>query len=129
LYGYSAYGSAKFAVTGLSDSLRYELKEHGVQVSVVFPTDTKTPQLEFEIQHKPPVLKALTEANNTPVAPELVAKNILKNVRKGKYFILPTSDGALLYSVTRFFPGNGIYRVVDLLMAQARSKAAKENRR
>jgi 3-dehydrosphinganine reductase len=129
LYGYSAYSASKFALSGLTDALRYELKPRGIQVSIAFPSDTQTPQLAFEEPLKPPVLRALTESNNKPVPPQQVAQSILDGVRKGRYFILPTADSRLLYAVTRLFPGEGLYRLVDGLMAQARRKVAKDNRR
>ena len=59
VYGYTAYGASKFAVRGFSDALRAELKPLGIQVSIVFPPDTETPQLRYENQFKPAVTKAL----------------------------------------------------------------------
>jgi 3-dehydrosphinganine reductase len=53
IYGYSAYGPAKFAVRGLMESLRAELNPHGVHVGVVYPPDVDTPQLAEENQWKP----------------------------------------------------------------------------
>lgn len=125
--GYSAYSASKSAVMTLSDALRHDLKPFGIQVSMALPTDTLTPQLEFESKHKPALLKALTEANNTPVPAEDVARNILRAASKGRYFILPTTDAKLLYTLYRLFPGEGFYRVFDFLVWQARRKIAKEN--
>lgn len=127
LYGYSAYSSSKFAVSGLSDVLRYELKPFGVQVSVAFPTDTQTPQLDFENSVKPPILKALSETNTKAVSPAVVAKRTLKDALNGRYIILPTHDSRILYLVYRLLPGDSMYKMVDLLMADARRKAAKYN--
>jgi 3-dehydrosphinganine reductase len=129
LYGYSAYSPSKFAVTGLSDVLRYELKPFGIQVSVAFPSDTETPQLVFENKHKPLLLKVLSESNTKVVSPEVMAGYILREVERGRYYILPGSDARFWYFVYRLFPGDSMYRVVDLLMAQARRKIAKNNGR
>lgn len=125
LYGYSAYAPSKFAIRGLSDALRYELKPYGIQISVAFPTDTETPQLEFENQHKPPVLKALVDSNTKPVPAGDVAKKILQGVMKDRYIILPTTDGLILYVIYSLLPGYGMYRFVDFLMDNARRKAAQ----
>lgn len=129
LYGYSTYSPSKFAVVGLSDVLRYELKDKGIQVSVAFPSDTLTAQLAFENNLKPPILKVLSESNTKPVPADVMAKNILREVERGRYYILPGSDAKFWYFVYRLFPGDSMYRVVDLLMAQARRKMAKHNSR
>ncbi len=126
LYGYSAYSPSKFAVRGLSDSLRYELKPYGIQVSVAFPSDTQTPQLEFEKNLKPPVLKALVDSNTRPFPAEVVARKIIDAIRKEKYLILPSSDSVLLFLVYSLFPGHALYWLVDRLMDQAYRKAAKD---
>ncbi|HEY4375788.1 MAG TPA: SDR family oxidoreductase, partial [Acidimicrobiales bacterium] len=53
IFGYTAYGPAKFAVRGLMESLRDELVPHGVHVACVFPPDVDTPQLADENRFKP----------------------------------------------------------------------------
>lgn len=126
LYGYSAYSPSKFAVRGLSDVLRYELKPHGIQVSVVFPSDTQTPQLEFEKDLKPPALKALVDSSTKPFPAEVVAQKIITGIRKGKYLILPSSDSVLLFWVYSLFPGHGLYWLVDRLMDAAYRKTTKD---
>lgn len=127
LIGYSAYAASKFAVVGLSDALRYDVKPYDIQVSVAIPTDTDTPQLAFEKSLKPDVLRELTDSKNTPMPPDLVAGNILQSAFKGKYLILPTGDARILYAISRLFPGNSFYKVVDFWISQARHKVAKEN--
>jgi NAD(P)-dependent dehydrogenase (short-subunit alcohol dehydrogenase family) len=46
----SAYYSSKFAVEGLSDSLAYELKAHGIRVRLVEPAHFKTQFIERSLQ-------------------------------------------------------------------------------
>jgi 3-dehydrosphinganine reductase len=46
IYGYTAYSASKFALRGFAESLRMELAPHNVFVSVNYPPDTATPQLE-----------------------------------------------------------------------------------
>jgi 3-dehydrosphinganine reductase len=125
LYGYSAYAPSKFALRGLSDVLRYELKPYGIDISIVFPSDTITPQLEYENKHKPAILKALSESNTKPVSAKHVAEKTLQAVKRGKYMIFPSSDGALWFFVYTLLPGNLMYRMVDMLMVDARKKAGK----
>ena len=52
VYGYSAYAPAKFAVRGLAETLRAELKPHGIVVGCAYPPDIDTPGLEAEDAHE-----------------------------------------------------------------------------
>lgn len=121
VYGYSAYGPAKFAVRGLSDVLRSELADHKIRLSVVFPPDTRTPQLEYENQFKPEILKILDESNKV-MEPGEVARQVLRAVARGQYIITPGFDATIFFHLNNFL-GSLSYRVMDLMVAQARRKA------
>jgi 3-dehydrosphinganine reductase len=127
ILGYSAYCASKFAVVGLTDSLRYDLKPYGIQVSVALPTDTQSPGLELEHKQQPALVKAFMGEMNTPVSPEYVAKNIIKAALRGRYLIKPTNDARLLYIFYRLIPGDSFYKVIDMLIARTRNQAAKNN--
>lgn len=88
LFGYTAYSPSKFAVRGLAEALRCELKPHGIKVSVVYPPDTRTPQLEQENLTKPPETKAITKTARVWTA-EQVAKKIVSGVRRNSFSITP----------------------------------------
>ena len=45
VYGYTAYGASKFAVVGLAQCLRYELKPRGISVACFCPGEVDTPGL------------------------------------------------------------------------------------
>jgi 3-dehydrosphinganine reductase len=114
-FGYSAYSPSKFAITGLSDELRAELKPHGVHVSVVFPSDTDTPQLAYEVQYQPPEMLAMAPMREVMTA-EAVARATLRGVARRKYLILPGFESKLIYVLTHVL-GSGAYPVMDLLQA------------
>lgn len=116
-FGYSGYGASKYAVRGLSDVLRAELKPLGIQVSCVFPPDTQTPQLDFDNQKKPFETKFLAK-NNTVLTSEQVATAILKGIRKGRYVIIPGFDGKLIYFLIHLL-GNLSYPIMDLIIRKA----------
>ena len=63
MYGYTSYAPTKFAIRGFVDSLRCEVKDRGIQLSIVFPPDTQTPGLEAEKPFQPPILVAMNENN------------------------------------------------------------------
>ncbi len=83
VYGYTAYGAAKYAVRGLSEALRGELAPHGVRVSCVFPPDVDTPQLAEEERWKPAETAAIAGIVQ-PLQPPVVARGILRGLDRGQ---------------------------------------------
>ena len=120
VFGYSGYGASKYAVRGLSDVLRAELKPLGIQISIVFPPDTQTPQLDFEASLKPIETKEIAGSAKV-LSPETVATTILKGVRKGQYVIIPGLEGKLFYRLTNLL-GNLTYPVMDWMVWRAQKK-------
>jgi 3-dehydrosphinganine reductase len=123
IFGYTAYGASKFAVKGFSDALRQELKFHGIGVSIVFPSDTDTPQLEYENRIKPPETKALGSMSGSMSAID-VAKITLSGIERGKYMIIPGLEGNLFYHLSGLL-GSGINPIMDFLIAGAVKKKNK----
>lgn len=127
-FGYSAYAATKYALQGFSDVLRSEMKPLGIDVSIVFPPDTDTPQLTYEKQLQPPETKALSgvaslispnwEDKATLFTAEQVAEMILPEIRQRKYMILPGFEMKMLYWLSRLV-GGGIYPVLDWMIARA----------
>ncbi|MEM9217238.1 MAG: SDR family oxidoreductase [Cyanobacteria bacterium P01_F01_bin.150] len=95
LYGYSAYGPSKFALRGLAESLRGELKPLGVGVAIAYPPDTDTPQLAEENKTKPPATKEIT-ATAKLWQPDDIAQVILTAVEQGKFEITPGFEMTIL---------------------------------
>jgi len=120
-YGYTAYGASKFGLRGFSDALRSELRSRGIQVSVVFPPDTDTPQLAGEDPYKPAVTRQLS-ANASVQSAEMVAEVIREGIQKGRHLILPGFDTKALYLINNL-PFRLGYHVLDWLVAQAEKKA------
>ena len=88
LFGYTAYAPSKFALRGLAESLRAELKPAGVVVTIVYPPDTDTPQLAEENLTKPAETKALTARAGLWTA-DAVARATLDGVRRGRFSVTP----------------------------------------
>lgn len=124
VFGYTAYSGSKFAVRGYSDVLRSELKGRGLRVSIVFPPDTQTPQLDYENQFKPAETKALG-GDVEPMEAETVARTILKGVARGRYVIIPGFEGKLYYWLNGVL-GTLAYPLMDWYVASARRQAASE---
>jgi len=120
VFGYSGYGASKYAVRGLSDVLRAEMKPLGLQVSIVFPPDTQTPQLDFEARLKPPETKAIGGSSRV-LSAEDVAEDILKGIRRGKYVIIPGFDGKVFYRLVNLL-GNLTYPIMDWMVRRSQKK-------
>lgn len=117
IYGYSAYGASKFAVRGFSDALRSELKLSGINVAIVFPPDTDTPQLVYDNLYKPDITKALSSSAGTMSA-EKVADEIIAGIRKKKYLIIPGLESKLIYLASNL-AGRRTYSIVDWMIRSA----------
>lgn len=117
VYGYAAYGASKFAVTGLSDVLRAEMKPLGIDVSVVFPPDTETEQLEYEARFKPAVTKALSGTAKA-LSPEKVARSIVDGVTHRRYLVTPGFEGSLFFRAQNLL-GGFVYPLMDLMVSRA----------
>lgn len=119
VFGYSAYGATKFAVAGFSEVLRAELKGHGIRVSVAFPPDTDTPQLEYEEPFKPVETKAIS-GNAKALSAEHVAGSILKQAEKGYFMIFPGTDARLFYLLNSKLPKSLVFTILDWMAASGR---------
>ncbi|MEN8222990.1 MAG: SDR family oxidoreductase [Acidobacteriota bacterium] len=101
VYGYSAYGAAKFGVRGLGEVLLQELKPYKIPVTILFPPDTDTPQLAYENKFKPEATKAIS-GTIKPVSPKYVAECLIKGIQKGKFQVIPTFSGKMTYFLSKF---------------------------
>jgi 3-dehydrosphinganine reductase len=108
LIGYASYSPSKFALKGLAEALRKELKDMGVMISVAYPPDTDTPQLAKERETKPWETSLVTETARLWSADD-VADVILRGVARGKFTITPGWEmtalarfGSLLYPILQW---------------------------
>ena len=95
IYGYSAYCPSKFALRGLAESLRGELKPQGIKLVIVYPPDTDTPQLAAENKIKPAQTKKITATAKTWSA-AAVAAAILQGIAQQKFAIAPGTELTIL---------------------------------
>jgi NAD(P)-dependent dehydrogenase (short-subunit alcohol dehydrogenase family) len=103
--GSSAYASSKFAVTGLADSIYYELLNEGVSVTCIHPglvqSHFRMVSNDNEFQEDIP-----DPAPGRFVVPtEIAARDIVRAVYKRKKEATITGHGRILVFLTRHFPG------------------------
>lgn len=95
IYGYTPYCPSKFAIRGLAESLRGELRVLGIGISIVYPPDTDTPQLVAENRTKPPETQHITGTAQMWSA-EDVARAIVRGIRTQSFIITPGREMSLL---------------------------------
>ena len=98
VFGYTAYGAAKFAVRGLMEALRQELQPYNIAVSIAYPPDTDTPQLAFENQFKPLETKHIAGAIK-PISAQKMASAIVSGIAGRRRSITADAQTALLARV------------------------------
>jgi NAD(P)-dependent dehydrogenase (short-subunit alcohol dehydrogenase family) len=99
----TAYVATKFAVVGLSTSLRSEAKGLGVSVSVVCPGFVDT----VIIRGFTPI--NIRKEDHLAKMPHMIdvnkaARKILKRVRRNRSIILIGTDAHIIYFIQRYFP-------------------------
>lgn len=102
---YSSYCSSKFAVRGLTDSLRAALRNTNVNVCCVFPGGINT-----NIANTAVISKEAEESGRRMVraiqemSPDDAARQIIKGMAKKKKRLLVGTDAKLLDILVRLFP-------------------------
>jgi 3-dehydrosphinganine reductase len=123
VFGYTAYGPSKFAVRGLTDILRIELRPHGIHVACVYPSDVDTPQLAGEEPYKPEELKRIA-GTIKPIPPEQVADAILRGVARHRPVIYPDPKTRWLARLAGTAPGFTRFYMSQSTRRARRSMAA-----
>jgi 3-dehydrosphinganine reductase len=95
VFGYTAYGPAKFAVRGLTETLRSELAPHGIVVACAYPPDTRTPGFDAENLLKPPETERISAAIKPRDAAD-VARAVVKGIEKDRLVITADTQTAAL---------------------------------
>ncbi len=106
---HAPYSAAKFGLRGVSEVLRFDLRPHGIGVSLVCPGGVKTPLVgTVEIvgvdRADPEVEKLIGRFERHAVSPEHVAGKILAGVEKNRYLVFTSRDIHLLFWLQRWVP-------------------------
>lgn len=102
--GFCAYSTAKFAVVGLSEVMRYELAQEGVGVTVVCPGLVRTNIANSE-GFGPDRLRARGEKG---ASPEGLAKKIVSAIRKDRGMVLYGTESHVLPRLKRLTGVNDV---------------------
>ncbi|MEN6475373.1 MAG: SDR family NAD(P)-dependent oxidoreductase [Syntrophaceae bacterium] len=119
MFGYTAYGTSKFALVGFAECLRAELKRYGIKVCVVCPPEVDTPLVADEGRTIPPEAHAVKHLAGV-LKPAYVAETILRGVEKGRFLIIPGFLAKSLYYLQCYLPGRLTRLAPDLVVGITR---------
>jgi NAD(P)-dependent dehydrogenase (short-subunit alcohol dehydrogenase family) len=115
--GNVAYATTKYAVVGLSNSLRAEAAQLGIRVSVLCPGFVRTAILEGGGKYGKMLIELSPEQHRQmlemiekfkPISPNIFAKKALNSVAKNKAIIVVPAWWKLVWWMNRLFPSAGI---------------------
>ncbi|MFC9786600.1 SDR family oxidoreductase [Rhodococcus sp. NPDC127528] len=94
---HAAYSASKFGLRGVSEVLRFDLKRHGIGVSLVVPGGVKTPlvgtvQIAGVDRDDPRVQKLVHRFEKRAVTPEKVADCIVRGIKRDRYLVYTSND-------------------------------------
>ncbi|MGI9517457.1 MAG: SDR family oxidoreductase [Pirellulaceae bacterium] len=95
----SEYCASKFALHGLSDAIRSEIQERGIDTLLVSPSTTASEFFDNVIE-KQGDYKQMSKAQ----APEYVARRTIRAIERGKHEIILSWSGWGLVWLDRLFP-------------------------
>lgn len=104
MYGYTAYGTSKYALVGFAECLRSELKPLGIPVTLVCPAEVDTPFVPREAQTLPPESRAVKSFCGL-IKPDRVARAIVRGVSKRKFLVIPGMLTNIMYVSHRLTGG------------------------
>jgi len=106
---HAAYSASKFGLRGVSEVLRFDLREHGIGVSLVCPGGVHTPLTEtIEIagvdKTRPAFKRMQAHFRRRAVTPEQAAAAIVRGVKKNRYLVYTSNDIRLIHFIQRVCP-------------------------
>jgi NAD(P)-dependent dehydrogenase (short-subunit alcohol dehydrogenase family) len=108
--GMGTYCASKFALVGLSESLRAELKRSGIGVSVICPSYVKTPiagkvKLVGALDNDRARARIEREFAQNSVTPEEVAMRTLRAIRRNQFMVPVGRQARMGWVMKRWAPG------------------------
>ena len=125
MFGYSLYGTTKYAIVGMSECLRSELKRFNINVTVVCPPEVKTKFIEEEAKTLPVESRAVKSLAGL-LEPEYVAKKIVSSILRKKFLVVPGCMAKFMFFLHRVSNGALTRMPSDLAVALAVQRSRKK---
>jgi NAD(P)-dependent dehydrogenase (short-subunit alcohol dehydrogenase family) len=124
---HAAYSASKFGLRGVSEVLRFDLRPHGIGVSLVCPGAVRTPLVGtveiVGVDRESPRIKKLVERfEKSAVSPERVADRIVEGIEKNRYMVYTSLDVRIGFWAQRKFAPP--YELVMRLFGRELNRAA-----
>ena len=103
VYGYTAYGTSKFAVVGFAQCLRCELRPLGVDVACFCPGEVETPGLADERLIVHPAARALKSIGGT-IGADAAARALIRGIERDRFLIVPSLRVRIVHWLFRLTP-------------------------
>ncbi len=132
---HAPYSASKFGLRGVSEVLRFDLRRHRIDVSLVCPggVDTglvRTVEIEGVDGNSPQMQALKRQFQRHAVSPERAAQAILRGVRRRRYMVFTSADVRIGWWAQRLFtpPYEWVMRLLNdrlnLLLRPRREKTA-----
>jgi short-subunit dehydrogenase len=107
--GQAPYCASKFAITGLTEVLYFDLRQRGIGVTLVCPGYVSTPMaksmpikdMHTEFKGSGLVMRILEAFSSTP---QRIAEHVVEAVTGNKFLVIPGLPSRIIYHYRRLFP-------------------------
>jgi dehydrogenase/reductase SDR family member 7B len=103
-YQRSAYAAAKHAIQGYFETLRMELKQHGISVTIAYPGSINTSISINAIEKDGNPHGIMDPAQKNGMSVEVCAKHYIRAIKKGHAEVLIGGKEFIMFHLKRFFP-------------------------
>jgi dehydrogenase/reductase SDR family member 7B len=100
----AAYAAAKHAIQGYFETLRMELKSHGISVTIAYPGSINTNISINAIEKDGSKHGVMDPAQKSGMSAEECAKHYIRAIKKGRAEVLIGGKEFIMYHLKRFFP-------------------------
>ena len=103
-FGYAAYCGSKFALVGLTETLRLELAPRNIVVQLICPGEFETPMTQALETYRTPENRIISQTVPVMTLAQ-VTDEVFAGIGKGQYLIIPGRIGRALEWINRLLPG------------------------
>mgnify|MGYP001589627502 CR=1 FL=1 len=100
----SSYSAAKHALQGYFETLRMELKQHGISVTIAYPGSINTNISINAIERDGSKHGVMDPAQSNGMSAETCAKHYIRAIKKGRVEVLIGGKEFIMFHLKRFFP-------------------------
>ena len=127
---HAAYSASKFGLRGVSEVLRFDLRRHGIGVSLVCPGAVATPLVYglevVGVDRSAPSIRAVERRFlRHAISPDEAAAAIVKGLERRRYWVYTSRDIRIGHYAQRWFPWGyeAVMRLLNRSLTRAEAKA------